>query len=467
MKRSELFFTFFQIPVDLVMITSSFAAAYFMRTLFEFVPIVYVEPFAEYMQFVIIALPIWLIVFIFAGLYSSKERLSKFEELGKILVAVSAATAILMAWLFLSRTFFFSRLIIIYAWFIAIFLVMFGRALLHFIQKFLFRYGLGVHRVIILGKNSSSRFIINEIKDNKGLGYKIVKIIDEDAIENLAKILKRSPADEIIVASSHIPSVKISKILEFCRLNHLSFKMTPDLFLVRSSHVEIRTLAGTPIMEFKRTPLDGWGRIIKRLIDFVGALLLLTIFSPVMLIVGLIIKLTSKGPVIFKQERVGFENKKFWFLKFRSMKIEYCIGENYGGGKAQKVLKDLKKFDKSDGPTFKLKDDPRLTPFGRFIRKTSLDEFPQFWNVLKGGMSLIGPRPPLPEEVEKYNNFQRRRLGVKPGITGMWQVSGRSDITFDEWVKLDAFYIENWSLWLDLQIFLKTIWVVIKGRGAY
>lgn len=467
MKRSELFFTFLQIPVDLAMIVGAFVAAYFLRTVFEFVPIVYVEPFGSFLKFIVVTLPIWFVSFLFAGLYSLKERYGKLEEFGKIFVAVSAATAILMAWLFLSRTFFFSRLIIVYVWFVAIFVVTFGRFFIHFIQKFLYRFGIGVHRVIVLGENSSSKFILSEIKNNRQLGYKLVKVIDEEAIDKLDKIIRRYPADEIIVANPHIPSEKISEVLEFCRQHQIGFEMTPDLFLVRSSHISVKTLAGVPLMEFKRTPLDGWGRIIKRLVDLFGSFILIILLFPIMILTALIIKLTSKGPVLFAQQRIGFENKPFWFLKFRSMKVDYCTGENYGGTKADKVLKKLSCHNEADGPIFKMKNDPRLTPFGRFIRKTSIDELPQFLNVLKGQMSLIGPRPPLPEEVAKYNNFQYRRLGVKPGMSGLWQVSGRSDVSFDEWVKLDAYYIENWSLWMDFQIFLRTIWVVIRGRGAY
>ena len=154
-------------------------------------------------------------------------------------------------------------------------------------------------------------------------------------------------------------------------------------------------------------------------------------------------------------------------MKFRSMKFEYCTGEDYGGKKAEAVFKKLEKRNEADGPVFKIKNDPRITTFGKFIRKTSLDELPQFLNVLKGELSLIGPRPPLPTEVEQYTKWQRKRLGIKPGITGLWQVSGRSELSFDEWVRLDAYYIENWSLWLDLQIVLKTIMVVLRGKGAY
>lgn len=452
MRRSELIFTFLQIPIDLAMVFCSFILAYKIRTYFEFVPVIYVEPLPSYLKFVLATLPIWFVVFISAGLYSLKERFSRFAEFGKILVAVSAAVAIVMAWIFLSRTMFFSRLIIIYVWFIALILVTVGRLITHYLQRFFYRWGIGVRRVIILGEDTASRHLITEIKKNRALGYKLIKVIDDEAIPKLARIFNRHPADEIIVINPHLSAQKTSEILDFCRAHQVVFKMTPDLFLVRSSHVDIKPLAGVPIMEFRRTPLDGWGRIIKRLVDFFGSILLIIITSPLMFIVALLVKLTSRGPILFRQERVGLE-RNFIFYKFRTMR--------------KGAEKEHQRYIKKYGVMFKLANDPRLTPVGRFLRRTSLDELPQFFNVLKGDMSLIGPRPPMPEEVARYNNWQKRRLGVKPGITGLWQVSGRSELSFDEWVRLDAYYIENWSLWMDFQILVKTIWVVIKGRGAY
>jgi len=452
LKRSELIFTFLKIPVDLLMVVFSFVIAYWLRTFLTFVPTIYIEPLQGYLHFILTTIPIWLVTFIVAGLYSVREKDRRLEELGKIIVAVSSAVGIVLAWIFLSRTFFFSRLIIIYVWLVAIILVTLGRFLINFIERFLYRYDIGVHRVIVVGGNSSTRFIVDEIKRNRGLGYKLVKVIDEAGVEKLEAILERNPADEIIVTNTHLNQSKISEILEFCRFHQISLKTTPDLFLVRSSHIDVQTLAGVPIMEFKRTSLDGWGRIIKRIVDLVGSLILIIIFSPLMLIIAGLIKLTSRGPILFRQERVGLE-KKFIFYKFRSMK--------------NMAEKEHEKYIQKYGNMFKLSHDPRATPLGRILRKTSLDELPQFFNVLKGDMSLIGPRPPLPSEVERYTTWQRKRLGVKPGITGLWQVSGRSELSFDEWVRLDAYYIENWSLWLDLQIFLRTLWVIIRGRGAY
>jgi exopolysaccharide biosynthesis polyprenyl glycosylphosphotransferase len=434
------------------MILLAFFVAYKFRVNFTYVPTTYIEPFSQYFKFVIYFLPVWVIVFILTGLYSINEKKGTLNEFGKILVATSAAMALVITWIFLSRTFFYSRLVIGITWVLAVITVTFGRFLIRFFQKFLYRYGIGVHRVIVLGHNSSTKPVIDEIKNNRNLGYKIVKIIDRDGIEKLDKIVDNNPCDEIIIADSTLPESQAEKVAEFCRLNNLGFKMTPNLFLVRSSHVDIQQLAGVPILEFKRSPLDGWGRIIKRTFDFVVTLILVIITSPLMIITAVLVKLTSRGPIFYKQERVGL-SKNFTFYKFRTMK------ENADA--------EFPKLMKKYGVNFKLKKDPRVTPIGRFLRKTSLDELAQFFNVLRGDMSLIGPRPPKPEEVEKYNNWQKRRLGVKPGISGLWQVSGRSELSFDEWVRLDAYYIENWSLWLDVQIFIKTIWVVLKGRGAY
>jgi exopolysaccharide biosynthesis polyprenyl glycosylphosphotransferase len=190
-------------------------------------------------------------------------------------------------------------------------------------------------------------------------------------------------------------------------------------------------------------------------VDIAGSAIALVVSSPVMLIIAVLVKLTSRGPAIYRQVRCGLYGRRFVLYKFRSM----CEG-------AEDVLWEIKHLNEMDGPVFKMRNDPRVTPFGRILRKSSLDEWPQFWNVLKGDMSLVGPRAPLPEEVKEYSRWQRRRLSVKPGITCLWQVSGRNEIDFQEWMKLDLFYIDNWSLLLDLKILLRTLPVVLMGKGS-
>jgi len=451
MKRSELFFTILLIPVDIAMILLAFILAYKMRLSFEIVPIIYVEPFAAYFKLILWTMPIWTLVFAMNGLYST-ERRGVAREFGKIVVSVSAAIALLTVGIFLGRIFFFSRLIIGMSWILAIVLVLFGRYFILFVQRYLYRSGIGIHRVIVIGHNGGTKSLARQLNENKNLGFRIVKIIDREGCTKIAEIVKRNPCDEILIADVEMGQREIECMANFCHLNNLGFKMIPNLFLVQSSHTNIQTLAGVPILEFKRSPLDGWGRILKRLFDLIFGFIFFMLVSPIMLIVALAIKLTSKGPVLFRQERVGLE-KNFIFYKFRTMK--------------EGSEKEHQAYIKKYGNMFKLANDPRVTSVGKFLRKTSLDELPQFLNVLKGDMSLIGPRPPMPEEVQRYTAFQKRRLGVKPGMTGLWQVSGRSDLSFDEWVRLDAYYIEHWSLWLDFVIFLKTIWIVIRGRGAY
>ena len=449
-KRSELFFTIALIPVDLIMVLVAFILAYKLRFYFNLVPITYYEPFESYFRFILYTIPLWFVVFAANGVYSTDRR-GVAREFGKICVSVSAAIALLMVGIFLTRIYFFSRLVIGLAWILTILTVLAGRYILLLVQRLLYRRGIGVHRVIVIGNNGLAKAMVKQLTEDKNLGYKMVKLIDKEGIEKLETIFRNNPADDILIADADLDQNEVVKVSNFCREHNLGFKAIPNLFLVQSAHASMQTLAGIPVLEFKRTQLDGWGRIIKRILDIIGSLILIILTSPFMLIVAILVKLTSKGPILYRPERVGLD-KNFVMYKFRTMH------EN-----AEKLHEAyIKKY----GNMFKLKNDPRLTSVGHFLRKTSLDELPQFFNVLKGDMSLIGPRPPMPEEVARYSDFQKRRLGVKPGISGMWQVSGRSELSFDEWVRLDAYYIEHWSLWLDFVIFLKTIWVVVKGRGA-
>jgi len=230
----------------------------------------------------------------------------------------------------------------------------------------------------------------------------------------------------------------------------------PDLFQLRLGSVDVDDLNGIPLIGFRDIAISGWKRWVKRTIDVVTALVALVVLSPVLALVGLAIVLESPGSPIFRQVRIGKGETPFVLYKFRSMHRA-----------AQEQKQQLAALNEADGPLFKIKDDPRVTAVGRFLRRTSLDELPQLVNVLRGEMSIIGPRPPLPEEVEQYQDWHKKRLQISPGLTGLWQVSGRSELTFDEMVMLDLFYIENWSLGLDLRIALRTIPKVLLGDGAY
>lgn len=477
MKKSELFFTFILVPIDILMIVLAFIAAYFSRTQAE---VIYIWPFNEYMRFVFIITPFWILIFALAGLYKSRKNVIFSQESASVLLAVSSGIMLVVAWIFLSRIEFFSRLVVIYAWVYAMLFVLAGRIIIRLIQNFLYRFGVGVHRLAILGEGEAGDLIIKEIQSNKNLNYKVVGIIKardiSDGKENskilgtvseLSEIIKNRRINDVILADSSMPEKQVVNIINICHDKNVIFKQIPNLFQMQTANVHIASLATVPIIEFLITPLEGWGKMIKRFIDIIGSILLIIVFSPLMLLIALLIKLDSPGPIFYKNERVGEDDKRFFLYKFRSMKIEYCTGGSYGGKNAEEYEKKLiEKKSKRVGPVYKVLSDPRRTKLGRFIEKTSLDEFPQFFNVLIGNMSLVGPRPHQPREVSKYEPWHRKVLRIKPGITGMAQVSGRSDLNFDDEARLDIYYIENWSLWLDMQILLKTPLAVIKPRKA-
>lgn len=469
MKRSELFFAFILIPIDILAIFLAFLSAYFLRLKWDILPVSYMWPLDQYLRFTFILIPIWILIFAISGLYRlSNIRKGISGEFSPLILAVSSGMLLVTLYIFFSRSFFFSRLVLIYAWLLSIFIVLILRYLIRTVQRYLYRYGIGVHRLTLIGFSEVCKNIISEIQNNKRLGYQLVGVILKDksqksqakkickvlgTINQLDQIVKEyRPIDEIILANSQITEGETVKLIEFCDDKKIIFKHVPGLLEVHSTNVSTSTLAGLPILEFKRTPLDGWGAILKRMIDIVGSVIGLIIFLPCFLIIPILIKLDSRGPIFFKQKRLGPEGN-FNFYKFRTM---------YVGAE-----KEHQKYMRKYGVMFKLKNDPRTTRIGRFLRRTSLDEPPQIFNVLKGDMSLVGPRPPMTEEAAFYNRFQRKRLAIKPGMTGLWQVSGRSNLPFEQWVKLDLYYIENWSLRLDLQIIFRTFWIIIRGVGAY
>jgi exopolysaccharide biosynthesis polyprenyl glycosylphosphotransferase len=434
------------------MIISAFVLGYFTRVSTDVV--VYAWNFPDYFRFTLAMTFFWLIIFAIVGLYKKYMiRLGALDLLAQVFLSASAGIMLVVAYLFLSRTEFFSRLVILYTWGYAIIFIFIARLIIKIIYQELLKHGIGIHRVIVIGKSSAYKEVVSAINSNKSFGLKIVKVIDKDGVSNLDSISSKVAFDEIIIADSSMDEKEVAQLVDYCQERGKTVRLVPNLFRVRSANMSIETISGIPMVEFKVTPLEGWGSVAKRIMDISISLLMLVILSPIFLVIAILIKITSPGPILFQQTRVGSRNKQFKFLKFRSM----ITGAE----------KSHEKMIEEYGNMFKLKNDPRVTPFGRFLRITSLDELPQFYNVLKGEMSLVGPRPAMPEEVKYYQPAQKKRLGIKPGITGLWQVSGRSELDFMEWVRLDVYYIENWSLWLDIKILLKTIYVVCKRNGAY
>jgi exopolysaccharide biosynthesis polyprenyl glycosylphosphotransferase len=303
------------------------------------------------------------------------------------------------------------------------------------------------------------------------LGYRIVGFVDDNpekgqtdigrfkawgALTNLSLLVDIEAVDGVIITLPWMYHRKIMSIVRECEQRQVRAHIVPDLFQMSLSQVDVDDLGGVPLIGVREVGFEEWARFLKRVIDVVGAFLGLALGWPLLGLIALAIRLDSPGPIVFHQPRVGIGQRLFEVYKFRSMRDG-----------AEEELDELIESNEADGPLFKIRDDPRMTRMGRFLRRTSLDELPQLWNVLRGEMSLVGPRPALPSEVKGYAEWHKKRLEARPGMTGLWQVSGRSLLSFDEGVLLDIYYIENWSLWLDLQILLRTVPQVLFGNGAY
>lgn len=326
------------------------------------------------------------------------------------------------------------------------------------------------HRILLVGMDPESRRFARHIRNFPELGYKIVGFLCDEPegsngsndipkimgdVHEIEKIVRDNPVDEVIVFSVRKFWETMDLVTAVCEDMGIRLTIVPQWSNLRITQISFMKLGGIPLLSFVSTPTDNWNVFIKRVMDFCLALLTLTLFSPLFIILAVLIKRDSKGPVFFIQKRCGLNGRVFSLIKFRSMVPE-----------AEKMQDQLRDLNEMAGPVFKITQDPRVTRIGSWLRKTSLDELPQLINVLKGDLSLVGPRPPLPSEVALYKRWQRRRLSVKPGITCIWQISGRNNINFDEWMKLDLHYIDHWSLSLDLKILIRTIPAVLSGRGA-
>lgn len=361
-----------------------------------------------------------------------------------------------------------SRLTFIYVWMLSTLFIAGGRLAVQMFSGVLHRRGLGTERVLVVGDNFLGRMVMQGIAAQPHLGLHVVGFLSDQreddfgrfrhlgSIDDLDRVTREFGIDQVIIALPSASHERLLAIVEHCRRAGVRFKLVPDLFEMSLSRIDLETVSGIPLIDLKEVSIEGWRLVLKRTLDIVLTTLALIPLSVVMLAVAIFVKLDSPGPIIYKQTRVGKGGRLFTIYKFRSMRVG-----------ADKELDQLLALNEVDGPIFKKRDDPRMTRAGRIIRRASLDELPQLFNVLKGDMSLVGPRPPLPSEVEKYEDWHRKRLQVAPGMTGLWQVSGRSNVNFEEMVVFDIAYIQNWSLSLDLSILLRTVPAVIAGGGAY
>ena len=412
-----------------------------------------------------------LAVFSFFRLYDTGAKRSEVDEAG---TAVGALTVGMVFFEFMTlfyRDMIFRRLTIFYAWMFALAFIIIFRVSLILLRKWLYRRGIGISNILIIGTGEEAGLLMQKIKSHPEMGLRIAGFLRVEGESgafasggmnviggtgDLESLIVKFGINSVIFAVSDAPNSLIMELVEKCEVNKSEFRFVPRVLDIIESRVSSDEVIGIPLITVKEIKLYGLNAFLKRASDIFYSLVLLIFALPVIAVISALIKLDSAGKVFFVQKRVGAQGKEFYMYKFRSMRSD-----------AESDFDKVADKNEADGLIFKMKKDPRVTRAGSLLRKWSLDELPQIFNVIKGDMSFVGPRPPLPSEVKNYNSWHRKRLRIAPGITGLWQVSGRSDISFDEMVKLDIYYIESWSLWQDIKILLKTIPVVLLAKGAY
>lgn len=460
MKKSEFFFNVLRLPVDFLMLILAGVGSYFLRTeiLSSFRPVLFEFnlPFLKYFYLVFFVSFIFVASYAVSGLYSLKARRGIFDELLKIIVSSSAGTMVVIIYIFLRQELFDSRFLVLGGWFFAIVFVFVGRLLVSLLQRYyVARKNFGVQNVLVIGNDESAAVVAAKISGDPSFGYRLLKHIPLPDMNMIKEIQTSGQIDEIMLANPDFPEENILELVDFCHENHIIFKYSPNIYKILTANFDINVVGGLPLIELKRTRLDGWGKVAKRVLDIFVSAAGLVILMPLYVAVAAAVKTDSGGTVFVRLKRIS-RNKEFKLLKFRSMV------EN-----AEELKASLAVFnERKDGPLFKMKNDPRVTKIGRFLRKYRIDELPQFWNILRGDISLVGPRPHQPDEISLYQKHHKKVLAIKAGATGLAQVSGSSDLSFEQEVALDTFYVENWSLWLDLKIILKTLFKMLTDKSA-
>ncbi len=460
MKRYDLAFAAVLIPLDYLAVYAAGWVAYHLRfdQVTGVLPVVTQIPAGDFMRTVMLLAWGWVFMLAISGVYTIRRR-SVSSEFGRIMVGASLAILVLIVSIFFRREYIASRFIVVVSWVASILFLWVSHGVVRLVRRWLHQYGFGSTRVVVIGSPTATAPFVEVSHDQKMLGMVVVKVIPAvtlESLNDLETLINAGEIDAVYVADPALPKTETIQVMERCNDANVTFAFAADLFETEMGRIQMRDIAGWPMIEIAQTPLDGWGRIWKRVVDIVGSMVGIILFLIPGLIIALAIKADSAGPVFMRLDRVGQGQRRFKLWKFRSM-----IRDAHAM-KAQLVAQN----ERGDGPLFKLQNDPRITRVGRFIRKTSIDELPQLFNVFMGTMSLVGPRPHEPEEVARYDRRHKQLLTVKPGMTGMAQVSGRSNLLFEDEARLDTYYIENWSLGLDAQILFRTPLAVLNLKTA-
>jgi exopolysaccharide biosynthesis polyprenyl glycosylphosphotransferase len=458
------------ISADIAMVAAAFFLAYYLRQyLNDGVQALY--PLGSYIAFLPVLLIVSVSMLYFFGIYDSFRTKTLFEVLVIVAKAFFSAFVIFSGVIYIAHKSFVSRAFIGMIFASGAALVYFEKVAVILFFRAVRSRGYNYKQLLIVGTGRRAQEFVELINQHSSWGFKITGLVDEDpglkgkslygnkvlgSLKDIPDIIHNNVIDEVIFVVPRSWLSKIEDIMYLCEAEGLRIHVAVDYFELKFSRGRVSELDKFPLLTFSSAPTRIGELVSKRVFDIVLSGIILLLCLPLFIVVAILIKLTSPGHVFFTQKRVGLNGRIFTLYKFRTMVKD-----------AELKLSELMPHNEMNGPVFKMSNDPRITPFGKILRKLSIDELPQFWNVLMGTMSVVGPRPPLPSEVKQYDPWHRRRLSMRPGITCLWQVSGRNKIIdFAKWVKMDLDYIDDWSLWLDMKIFAKTVPVVLFGIGA-
>jgi len=465
-------YTLLLILFDILAVLSAFVLAYVLRVQLDARPLVYQIGAVEFFATFIWLLPFWLITFWGLGLYSPAVYQKRLTELGKLFVASFIGVLLIIGYDYaIDDPVFPARLVPVYAGVATFFFLVLGREVLRLIRDIAYFFGKGVQRVMIIGSGDATKDIIYNLNNTTRSGYHVVATVGTKggqgithytSLTSALQDLKRLRVDTIIQTDLYDKAERNQLIMGAAQENHISYSFIPGEAEFYSGKNHIDVFLGYPIIAVHQTPLVGWGELVKRIFDLVMVVVTLPVWGLLVLVVAGLQKLFNPGSVFYMSPRLTRYSKPIRVYKFRSM------GAQYGQKDAAAEFRDMGREDlvAEYEKNRKVENDPRITWFGKFLRMTSLDELPQLINVLVGDLSLVGPRPILPQELPLYKGRGALLHSVKSGITGLWQVSGRSDLPFEKRVELELYYAQNWSFWLDIKILFKTIGVVLFGSGA-
>src|SRR3990167_4660274 len=478
-SNASLIYSFILVVGDFLALVAAFVGAYVLRVTLNPRPLVEPIQAKTYLGIFLVLLPFWILIFALLGLYNNSIHEKRFAEAGRLLIGSFIGLMFVIGYAyFLDRPVFPARLVPVYGFALAfVFLVLF-RNLARAVRSYLFSYDIGITNVLIVGNTKVARELVEALADHHVSGYRIVGIVgakahSQDRFPHLpvfvtfevaiSKLLAHD-IHSIVQTELYSDNSKNNEILEFAQTNHIAYRFIPGNSELFVGNIDVELFRSSiPVIAVHQTALIGWGRIIKRLSDIILSSLALTVAVPIMLLIALVAKVSNpKGPVLYKDSRLTRFGNPTKVYKFRSHKLSYS-GLTPEEAFAKMGRPELIKKYRDNGDY--LSDDPRISRLGHFLRRTSLDELPQLVNILKGDLSFVGPRALHPSELEQYDK-KDLILAVKSGLTGLAQVSGRRDISFDERRKLDLYYVQNWSLWLDITILIKTIRVVFRRSGA-